>query len=181
MTTEEKQDIGSGVAEQGTIGYALGRSTLGEILLAATSRGVCALLLGDRADRLVAELEERFPGHAVRWEPQRLSAWMERAVALVLDPARGFDLPLDPRGSAFERRVWRALGEIPPGATATYGAIARRLGAPEAARAVGRACAANPVAVAVPCHRVVRADGGLGGYRWGIERKRALLAREAVA
>ena len=164
-----------------TIRFAIGRCTLGAILVAATGKGVCAILLGDDADALLREFQDRFP----RADLIGGDAAFERLVALVVGfveaPAVGLDLPLDVRGTAFQQRVWRALRAIPAGTTASYAEVARRIGAPRSVRAVARAIASNPIAVAIPCHRVVASDGDLTGYRWGIERKRTLLAREARA
>ena len=149
------------------------------MVAAATARGVCAILLGDDPDALVHELEDRFPrAELVAGEPP-FEALVARVVGLIEARECGPELPLDIRGTTFQRQVWHALREVPAGATATYREIADRVGSPRAARAVASACASNPLAVAIPCHRVVRTDGGLGGYRWGLERKRALLAREA--
>ena len=163
------------------IAYAIASCSLGAVLVATTDAGVCALLLGDSEEALVAELGKRFPAGAIRSDAERLEPWLRNAVALVERPANGFDAPLDARGTDFQRRVWQALREIPAGSTATYTEIAEQVGRPRSVRAVAAACAANPLAIAVPCHRVVRGDGNLAGYRWGSERKRALLAREAVA
>lgn len=168
---------GDGVA----IRYALGRSTLGAVLVAATGTGVCAILLGD-ADapgRLVADLAARFPKASLQAGDADFDAKVAAAVRLVEVPGSAFALPLDVRGTVFQQRVWTALREIPRGSTASYGEIAARIGSPGAARAVATACAANPVAIAIPCHRVVGRDGALSGYRWGVARKRALLDREA--
>lgn len=163
-----------------TIRFAIGRCSLGAILVAASDKGVCAILLGDDADALLRDFQDRFP----RANLIGGDAGFERLVALVVGfveaPALGLDLPLDVRGTAFQQRVWRALRAIPPGATASYADVARRIGAPRSVRAVARAIASNPLAVAIPCHRVVASDGALTGYRWGIERKRALLEREAA-
>lgn len=167
-----------GAAE--TIRFAAGVCSLGSILVAATARGVCAILLGDDPDALVHELEERFPRAELVGGDPAFEALVARVVGFVEAPALGLDLPLDVRGTAFQRRVWQALRSIPAGETVSYRRLAERIGAPKAARAVARACAANALAVAVPCHRVVRADGALSGYRWGVERKRALLDREAA-
>ncbi|MDE2167076.1 MAG: bifunctional DNA-binding transcriptional regulator/O6-methylguanine-DNA methyltransferase Ada [Alphaproteobacteria bacterium] len=161
------------------IRFAVGQCTLGAILIAATINGVCTILLGNDPERLVQDLQDRFPQAELVGGDSAFETLVARGVALVDESGAATDLPLDLRGTAFQQRVWQALRTIPPGATATYGEIARRVGRPRAVRAVAQACAANPVAVAIPCHRVVRRDGGLGGYRWGIERKRALLAREA--
>jgi AraC family transcriptional regulator of adaptative response/methylated-DNA-[protein]-cysteine methyltransferase len=160
------------------IRFAVGECSLGAILVAASERGVCAILLGDDAAELAHELEDRFPKAQLEPGARDFEQWVARAVALVEAPQVGCDLPLDIRGSAFEQRVWRALREIPVGSTASYAQIAAAIGAPTSARAVARACAANALAVAIPCHRVVRSDGDLAGYRWGIERKRALLDAE---
>lgn len=165
--------------EDTAIRFAVGECSLGAILVAASERGVCAILIGDDPEALARDLQDRFAraeliGGDVAFEQQ-----VAKVVGLVEAPRLGLDLPLDVRGTAFQQRVWQALRDIPPGATASYGEIARRIGAPKAVRAVAGACAANTLAVAIPCHRVVRTDGSLSGYRWGVERKRALLEREA--
>ena len=162
------------------IRFAVGESSLGAILVAQSERGVCAILIGDDPDALTRDLQDRFPrAHLIGGD-----AGFEQLVATVVGfveaPATGLDLPLDVRGTAFQERVWQALREIPVGETASYTDIARRIGAPTAVRAVAGACAANALAVAIPCHRVVRSDGGLSGYRWGVERKRSLLALEST-
>ncbi|HLH26294.1 MAG TPA: bifunctional DNA-binding transcriptional regulator/O6-methylguanine-DNA methyltransferase Ada [Chloroflexota bacterium] len=160
--------------------YAVDRCSLGYVLVAATERGVCAIMLGDEPAALTADLAARFP-HARLTEPDPgFADWVAAVVRFVDDPARagGLGLPLDVRGTAFQRRVWEALREIPAGQTASYADVAARLGSPRAVRAVAGACAANPLAVAIPCHRVVARDGGLAGYRWGVERKQRLLERE---
>jgi AraC family transcriptional regulator of adaptative response/methylated-DNA-[protein]-cysteine methyltransferase len=163
------------------IRFALGESSLGSVLVAATDRGVCCVLIGDDRDELTRDLAARFPyAERIGDEPE-LKSMLARAIALVEMPAVTPALPLDIRGTAFQERVWRALSGIPAGETRTYSELAREIGAPGAARAVASACAANPLAVAIPCHRGVRTDGSLSGYRWGVERKRALLAREAEA
>src|SRR5688572_23784046 len=161
--------------------FPTGQSALGTVLVARSERGLCAILLGERAVELVRDLSKRFPQASVRHAGVELETLMSKVTTFLAAPALGLDVPLDARGSEFERRVWRALGEIPAGATQTYGDIARRIGVPHAAKEVGEACAANPLAVAIPCHRVVRKDGSLAGYRWGVARKRALLEREARA
>ena len=163
------------------IRFAIGECSLGAILVARSENGVCAISFGDDPEALVRDLEDRFPNAELIGGDRDFEHWVARVVGFVEAPQIGLDLPLDVRGSAFEERVWRALREIPLGKTASYSEIARRLGEPGAARAVARACAANKVAVAIPCHRVVRSDGGLSGYRWGVERKRALLEREKRA
>jgi len=161
------------------IRYALADSSLGRVLVAATDAGVCAIQLGDDDAALVTALRERFSAAALEPADDPLAALVEAVTALVEAPGSAADLPLDVRGTAFQQRVWDALRRIPPGETVTYAELARRLGAPRATRAVAGACGANRLAVAIPCHRVVRSDGGLGGYRWGVERKQRLLEREA--
>lgn len=163
------------------IRFACGRSSLGEVLVAATDRGICAILLGTAPAELSADLARRFPHAALQPASADLADWIRRVVALVDDPRGGATLPLDIRGTAFQRRVWEALRTIPPGQTRTYGEVAAQLGTPAAVRAVAGACAANALAIAIPCHRVVAADGGLAGYRWGLARKRQLLDRERGA
>jgi AraC family transcriptional regulator of adaptative response/methylated-DNA-[protein]-cysteine methyltransferase len=162
-----------------SIRFAVGQCALGAVLVAATEKGVAAILLGDDPAKLVEELQDRFPKADLVGGDRDFEATVAKVVGFVEAPALGLDLPLDVRGTAFQQRVWRALREIPAGKTTTYSALARKIGRPNAVRAVGQACAANPVAIAIPCHRVVRTDGSLSGYRWGIERKRDLLAREA--
>ena len=162
-----------------SIRFAVGQCALGAILVAATDKGVAAILLGDDPAKLVEELQDRFPKADLVGGDRAFETLVAKVVGFVEEPSLGLDLPLDVRGTAFQQRVWRALREIPAGETTTYSDLARKIGRPRAVRAVGQACAANPVAVAIPCHRVVRNDGGLSGYRWGIERKRDLLAREA--
>lgn len=161
--------------------FAIGECSLGSILVAATARGVCAILLGDDPEELVHDLERRFPRARLLGGDAGFEQLVAQVVGLVESPRVGAALPLDVRGTAFQQRVWQALRGIPMGATASYAEIASAIGAPGAARAVARACAANALAVAIPCHRVVRNDGELSGYRWGVERKRALLDREASA
>lgn len=161
------------------IRFAVGECSLGSILVARSERGVCAILLGDDPDRLVRDLQDRFPRADLIGGDANFEALVAKAVSLVESPGVAVELPLDVRGTAFQQRVWQALREIPAGTTASYADIARRIGAPKAVRAVAHACGANPLAVVIPCHRVVRNDGTLSGYRWGVERKRTLLAREA--
>jgi AraC family transcriptional regulator, regulatory protein of adaptative response / methylated-DNA-[protein]-cysteine methyltransferase len=161
--------------------YSTGECVLGVVLVAASEQGVCAILLGEQGGALERDLRARFPQASLRSAGSELAPMLSKVADHLAAPAAGLDLPLDPQGSDFERRVWRALAEIPAGTTQTYGEVARRIGAPRAAKEVGEACAANPIAVAIPCHRVVRKDGSLAGYRWGIARKRALLAREGAA
>jgi O-6-methylguanine DNA methyltransferase len=166
---------------KGEIRFAVGRSSLGLILVARTDRGVCAILLGDDPAALARELQDRFPRATLIDDDEELDELIARVVEFVEVPGAGLDLPLDVRGTAFQRRVWQALREIPAGSTASYADVAGRIGSPKSVRAVAQACAANTLAVAIPCHRVVRSDGGLAGYRWGVERKRALLEREGMA
>lgn len=167
--------------ERATIRFAVGQCSLGAILVAATDKGVCAILLGDDPGALVHDLQERFGRADLVGNDPEFDALVARAVGLVERPSAGADLPLDVRGTAFQQRVWQALSDIPAGETASYAEIARRIGRPAAVRAVAQACAANTLAVAIPCHRVVRTDGALSGFRWGIECKRTLLDREARA
>lgn len=174
---------GASIAEVGTgwpecIGFAVGDCSLGAILVARSERGVCAILLGDDRRAVVAELLARFPlARLVGGEAEAKRA-LAQAIALVEEPGSRADFPLDLRGTPFQRRVWQALREIPSGETASYADIAERIAAPGSSRAVARACAANAIAVAIPCHRVRRKDGSLAGFRWGSKRKRALLERE---
>jgi AraC family transcriptional regulator of adaptative response/methylated-DNA-[protein]-cysteine methyltransferase len=160
------------------IRYTIGQSSLGAVLIAASAKGVCAIMLGDHRDRLQHDLREVFPDAELSAGSVDLGSVVAKVVEFIEAPTQDFDLPLDLRGSVFQQRVWQALREIPAGMTATYSEIAERIGAPKEAYAVGDACAANMIAVAIPCHRVVRKDGSLAGYRWGFSRKRALLARE---
>jgi AraC family transcriptional regulator of adaptative response/methylated-DNA-[protein]-cysteine methyltransferase len=161
------------------IRFAIGQCSLGAILVAATARGVCAILLGDDPEALSHDLERRFPRARLIGADPAFEQLVAQVVGLVEQPRIGTRLPLDIRGTAFQQRVWKALCRIPAGKTASYAQIAGRIGSPRAVRAVAQACAANALAVAIPCHRVVRTDGELSGYRWGVERKRALLDREA--
>jgi AraC family transcriptional regulator of adaptative response/methylated-DNA-[protein]-cysteine methyltransferase len=163
------------------IRFAIGQCSLGAILVARSERGVCAILMGDDPDVLVRDLQDRFARARLVGGDAAFEQWVAQVVGFVEAPRTGLHLPLDVRGTIFQQRVWQALRDIPSGQTASYTEIASRIGAPKAVRAVAQACAANPLAVAIPCHRVVRSDGGLSGYRWGVERKRALLEREAQA
>jgi AraC family transcriptional regulator of adaptative response/methylated-DNA-[protein]-cysteine methyltransferase len=176
MTPSAARRGGAGQA----IRFAIGQASLGAVLVAATMKGVCAIMLGDDPDRLLRELQDRFPRAELIGGDPAFERTVARVVGFVEAPGQRLDLPLDIRGTAFQQRVWAALSAIPPGKTATYKDIARAIGQPKAVRAVAQACGANPLAVAIPCHRVVRADGDLSGYRWGIERKRELIAREAA-
>lgn len=177
MTPTEFREGGANI----DIRFAVGECSLGSILVAATQIGVCAILLGDEPDRLVRDLQDRFPNAQLRGGDAAFEKIVATVVGFVEAPALGLNLQLHVRGTAFQQRVWQALSEIPAGSTASYAQIAQRLGKPKAVRAVAQACGANPVAVAIPCHRVVRNDGALSGYRWGVERKRALLERENTA
>jgi len=160
------------------IWYALTQSTLGRALIAGTARGLCAIFLGDQDDVLRVDLKARFPQARLIAADEGMAEWVARTIAYIDWPEGLFQLPLDVQGTAFQQKVWAALRDIPLGETATYAEVAQFVDRPSATRAVANACGANPVAVAVPCHRVCRADGGLGGYRWGVERKRLLLSRE---
>ena len=161
-----------------TIRFAVAQCSLGAILVAQSERGICAILMDDDPAVLVKDLQDRFPKAHIIGGDADFEQLVARVIGFVEAPAIGLDLPLDLRGTAFQERVWQALRKIPVGTTLSYAAIAARIGAPRAVRAVARACAANRLAVAVPCHRVVRQDGALSGYRWGVERKRELLRRE---
>jgi AraC family transcriptional regulator, regulatory protein of adaptative response / methylated-DNA-[protein]-cysteine methyltransferase len=161
------------------IHFAIGQCSLGAILVARSDRGVCAIQLGDDPATLARDLQDRFPQAKLVGGDAEFEQWVARVVGVVEAPRLGLDLPLDVRGTAFQQRVWQALRDIPAGHTASYAEIAARIDAPKSVRAVAQACGANPLAVAIPCHRVVRSDGGLSGYRWGVERKRELLVREA--
>ncbi|PRW89688.1 bifunctional DNA-binding transcriptional regulator/O6-methylguanine-DNA methyltransferase Ada [Pseudomonas simiae] len=160
--------------------FAVGQCTLGPILVAQSARGVCAILLGDDPDQLVRDLQDQFPKAELVGADQRFEQCVAQVVGFIEAPALGLDLPLDLRGTAFQERVWQALRDIPPGSTASYAQVAARIGAPKSFRAVAQACGANSLAVAIPCHRVVRSNGDLSGYRWGVERKQQLLAREQL-
>jgi AraC family transcriptional regulator of adaptative response/methylated-DNA-[protein]-cysteine methyltransferase len=167
-----------GGAAELPIRFAIAQCSLGAILVAATERGVCAISFGDDPEALAHELEQRFPHAQLRGADAPFEQLVAQVIALVEQPAGGAALPLDIRGTAFQQRVWQALAKVPAGATTTYAELARAIGTPKGSRAVAQALAANPLAVAVPCHRVVRTDGSLSGYRWGLERKRQLLERE---
>ncbi len=177
MTPAARRRGGSGE----TVRYVTVATPLGWALVAATARGVCQTALGDDRKHLAAMVRQRFPAATVIDEDAGLKDWADQVVRFITAPSHTLDLPLDIRGTAFQARVWRALQKIPLGRTATYSEIARTLGQPRAVRAVAQACAANNLALIVPCHRVIREDGDLAGYRWGLERKRALLEREREA
>ncbi|HEX6405575.1 MAG TPA: methylated-DNA--[protein]-cysteine S-methyltransferase [Gemmatimonadales bacterium] len=159
--------------------YAIGQCSLGFVLIARAERGVCAVLLGDNPESVTSELEKRFAPASLLRRDDELAEYLSQIVGLIEAPGRPLDLLLDLRGSTFQQRVWQALREIPVGTTTTYSEVASRIGAPKAVRAVARACATNPLALLVPCHRVIGKDGDLTGYRWGVERKRTLLERES--
>lgn len=175
MTPRQFRDGGGDV----DIRFAVGECSLGAILVAMSARGVCAILLGEDADTLTRDLQDRFAAARLVGGDRSFEKVIAQVIGFIDDPRIGLDLPLDVRGTAFQQRVWQALQRIPAGKTASYAQIAKRIGSPAAVRAVAGACAANAIAVAIPCHRVVRSDGSLSGYRWGVERKRALLARES--
>lgn len=162
------------------IHFAVGQCSLGAILVARTEKGICAITIGDYPEALVRDLQDRFPKADLVGQDADFERTVAAVVGFVEAPRVGLDLPLDIRGTAFQQRVWQALRDIPAGQTSTYTEVARRIGEPKAVRAVAGACAANPIAIVIPCHRVVRADGGLSGYRWGVERKRELLEREGA-
>jgi len=162
------------------IRFAIIPCSLGHVLVALSAHGIIALFLGDDIDELREELEHRFPAATLEEGGDALDAITAQVVAFVESPAQELKVPLDIRGTAFQQSVWGMLRKIPAGTTASYSQIAQRIGHPAAMRAVAQACAANPLAIVVPCHRVVRSDGGLSGYRWGVQRKRALLERESA-
>jgi AraC family transcriptional regulator of adaptative response/methylated-DNA-[protein]-cysteine methyltransferase len=161
-----------------TIRFAVGECSLGSILVAASDLGICSIAIGDDPNALARQLQDRFPNAHLIGGDRQFERTVARVVAFVENPSAGLDLPLHVQGTAFQQRVWKALSEIPCGTTCSYAELARRLGQPNATRAVAGACAANTLAVAIPCHRVVRTDGSLSGYRWGVERKEKLLKAE---
>lgn len=163
------------------VNYTTVNSPLGRLLVAATDRGISALYLGESDARLESELQREYPRAEIRRDRNGMEGWVTKILAHLRGREPNLDLPTDVQATAFQRRVWEELRRIPYGATRTYSQVARAIGQPAAIRAVARACATNPVSVVVPCHRVVRGDGRLAGYRWGIERKRALLEHESVA
>ena len=166
---------------QTDIRFAVGECSLGSILVAQSERGICAIFLGDDPDALVRELQDQFPNANLIGGDAGFEQLVAKVVGVVEAPERGLDLPLDVRGTAFQQRVWQSLRKIPAGSTASYTDVAKLIGSPRSVRAVAQACGANKLAVVIPCHRVVRNDGALSGYRWGVERKRALLEKEANA
>ena len=166
-------------APSGEISFTTGESPLGIMLVARSANGVCAILIGSESAELTADLAARFPENTLVRNDRKLDGDLKKIVRFIETPARGLDLELDIYGTPFQRRVWEALCGIPAGRTVTYAALARRIGEPGSVRAVANACAANALALAIPCHRVVRSDGTLSGYHWGVERKRAMIEREA--
>ncbi|HTU66284.1 MAG TPA: methylated-DNA--[protein]-cysteine S-methyltransferase [Steroidobacteraceae bacterium] len=160
--------------------FDIGSSTLGRVLVALTNNGIAAILLGDSDAAVTRELLDRFPDATLTRDAAASTRALKQVIDLVDGRRAALDLPLDPAGTEFQHKVWRALAKIPAGRTASYAEIARRIDAPTSFRAVAQACGANPLALAIPCHRVVRGDGGLSGYRWGVARKRALLERESM-
>jgi AraC family transcriptional regulator of adaptative response/methylated-DNA-[protein]-cysteine methyltransferase len=167
-------------SSQNTLHYAFADSSLGAVAVARSPKGICAILLANHRRDLLSELRQAFPAAGLVEDAASLAPTLARVVRFVESPAAGLDLPLDVHGTEFQQRVWRALRKIPAGSTASYADIARRIDAPKSVRAVAQACGANTLALAIPCHRVVRSDGALSGYRWGVTRKRALLDREAA-
>jgi AraC family transcriptional regulator of adaptative response/methylated-DNA-[protein]-cysteine methyltransferase len=174
MTPKKFRNGGEGTA----IRFAVGECSLGSILVASSDKGICAISLGDDPGQLVKELQDRFPKAQLTGGDKNFERTVSCVVGFVEAPKLGLNLPLDVRGTAFQQRVWKALQEIPPGITASYSEIAKRIGSPKSVRAVASAIAANNIGVAIPCHRVVHLDGSISGYRWGVKRKRALLEKE---
>ncbi len=162
------------------IRFAVGQTSLGAIIVASSEKGVASILLGDDPEKLVRNLQDRFPNARLVGGDSEYEKLVANVVGFVEAPRFGLNLPLDVRGTAFQQRVWQALQDIPVGQTVSYAEVARKIGSPKAVRAVAGACAANNIAVAIPCHRVVRNDGSLSGYAWGVDRKRALLTREGA-
>jgi AraC family transcriptional regulator, regulatory protein of adaptative response / methylated-DNA-[protein]-cysteine methyltransferase len=162
-----------------TIGFVIAPCSLGFVIIAVSEQLIRSLMVGDDPDTLVNDLQKQLPGEALAVDEHCDAELVAKVVSLIEDPTQAVDLPLDIRGTDFQLRVWAVLQKVPPGTTVSYTFLAKQIGAPRAVRAVAQACAANPLAVAIPCHRAVRANGQLAGYRWGIERKQALLEREA--
>jgi O-6-methylguanine DNA methyltransferase len=167
-------------ASSNEIAFSFGESPLGVVSLACSVEGICAILIGSQTDELKSDLAACFPGAKLVRRDEKLADDLQKILRFIETPAQGLDLPLDIRGTPFQRRVWDALLGIPAGSTVTYSALAARVGQPKSVRAVANACAANALALAIPCHRVVRSNGILSGYRWGVERKRALIAKEVL-
>ncbi|PWT81096.1 MAG: bifunctional DNA-binding transcriptional regulator/O6-methylguanine-DNA methyltransferase Ada [Acidobacteria bacterium] len=176
MKPKEYREGGTG----NTIRFAIAQSSLGAILVASSQNGVCAILMGDDPEKLVRDLQDQFPKAYFIGGDEEYEKLVAKVIGLIEAPKIGFDLPLDIRGTAFQQRVWKELQRIPPGKTVSYSEVAKRIGFPRSVRAVAQACIANPLAVAVPCHRVVRKNGDLSGYRWGVDRKQVLLVRERM-
>jgi methylated-DNA-[protein]-cysteine S-methyltransferase/AraC family transcriptional regulator of adaptative response/methylated-DNA-[protein]-cysteine methyltransferase len=166
------------IATPKEIFFSADKSALGTVLVARSVDGVCAILLGTDVGKLQRDLAAQFPKNRLARNDAKLHGDLRKVLRFIETPANGLDLTLDIRGTPFQRRVWRRLLTIPTGRTVTYAALAARLGKPKSVRAVANACAANAIALAIPCHRVVRSDGTLSGYRWGVERKRTLIAKE---
>ena len=162
------------------IRFGIAQCALGALLVARTEKGICDIRLGDDAELIAREFQDTFPNAQLQGDDAGFNLWIAQVVSMIDEPGTALSLPLDIRGTAFQERVWRALMQIPPGATATYTEIAAQIGKPTSVRAVANACGANKIAVAIPCHRVVRSDGSISGYRWGVDRKRALLLKEAA-
>lgn len=175
MTPQRYRSGGTGME----IRFALGECSLGTILVATSEKGICAISLGSDPERLLQEFQDRFANANLVPGGKEFDVWVARIVGFIEEPGVGLSLPLDIRGTAFQQRVWQALTEIPVGTKISYAELAERIGSPKSVRGVARACASNIIALAIPCHRVVRSDGALSGYRWGVERKRALLERES--
>ncbi len=175
MNSQEYRQGGKGQR----IHFAVGESALGAILVAQTLKGICAILIGDSPEKLVIDLQDQFPHADLIGANPQFESTIAQVIGFIEQPNIGFNLPLDIQGTAFQERVWQALREIPPGKTVSYSELAQMIGSPQSARAVARACASNHIAVAIPCHRVIRSDGALSGYRWGIERKKQLLDLES--
>jgi O-6-methylguanine DNA methyltransferase len=176
-----RPNLGKGTKSSGPIAFGFVRTELGQILVARSAAGVCAILIGSDADAVAADLERRFPNDDLVADEAKVRADLDKVVAFLGAPAGGLVLDLDRQGTLFQQRVWEVLLGVPAGVTLSYTELARRVGAPKAVRAVAGACAANAIALAIPCHRVVRIDGALSGYAWGVERKRVLLDRETQA
>jgi AraC family transcriptional regulator, regulatory protein of adaptative response / methylated-DNA-[protein]-cysteine methyltransferase len=179
MTTSNTREELNGTTPT-TIFFTIGHCSLGSVLVARSERGVCSILIGEDPSRLAQDLRTQFPKANLIDELGHEELFAQ-VTGLIEKPGGGLDLPLDVHGTAFQKLVWGVVQRIPAGSTASYAELARQIGAPGAVRAVAQACGANTLAVAIPCHRVIRHDGSLSGYRWGLERKRALLAREAHA
>lgn len=177
----ERQPVNKTAGTSEQIRFGIGQSSMGAVLVAQSEQGICAIFLGDDPDALIRELQDRFPKAHLMDSGDGYSRVIEQVVEFIENPEAGLPLPLDIRGTEFQARVWRALQEIPAGSTVSYTDIAERIGSPLSVRAVASACGANAIAVAIPCHRVLRRDGGLSGYRWGVARKHVLLEREGVS